>query len=124
METSEDRDFLDFIKKKWDLWEEDELQGNVDTLIRACTKKYNNIAKSTSKKKKSKAQQEDQDTKFVALLTQMLPLLTNAYATNGNGSDNGNGRKRGNNSDLEVNPFSMVEPYHTEFVGDSIIKYG
>ena len=50
IETLEDEDFLNFVKKKHDLWEEDELKDDVDTLIRACTKKYNNITKSKTKR--------------------------------------------------------------------------
>ena len=128
LETSNDEDFVDFVKKKRDLWEEDELGDDVDALISACTKKYNNIAESNSKKKrmgKDKVQQDDQDSKFLALLTNLMPLITNAYVTNGNGNGdpNGNGQGRGNKSN-ENNPFSKIEPYRLEFVGDSIVKHG
>ena len=123
METSEDEDFLDFVKKKRDLWEEDELQDDVDALIRACTKKHNNLAKSKTKKKNAKPRQEDQESKFMALLTQMLPILSNAHATNGNGNFNGNGNNRGYNNNTD-NPFSRVEPYRMEFVGNTIERHG
>ena len=56
MEISEDGDFLDFAKKKCDLQEENKLQDDTDTLIRACTKKHNNLTKSKTKKINSKPQ--------------------------------------------------------------------
>ena len=45
LETSDDEDFLNFVKKKRDLWDEDELEDDMDVLISACTKKYNNLSK-------------------------------------------------------------------------------
>ena len=125
LETSEDEDFLNFVKKKRDLWEEDELLDDVDALVRACAKKYNNIAESNTKRKvvKAKAQQNNQETNFLALLTKLLPLIPNAHATDGGGNTQGNdnGRFSRNNGN---NPFSKIEPYRLEYTGDSIVKHG
>ena len=66
----------------------------------------------------------------MALLTYMIPLLSNAHATNGGnmsgkdcnkvGNDhNGNGDSNRNGS-----AFSKIEPYRLVCAGDSIEKYG
>ena len=123
METSEDEDFLDFIKKKRNLWEEDELEDNVDALVRACTKKCDNITKLKTKKRSTKSQQEDQDSKFIALLTQMLSILSNAHAMNRNGNQFRN-RKNCRNNNNNENLFSRVESCRTEHVGDAMKKHG
>ena len=44
LETSNNDDFLSFVKKKKDALEEDALEDNVDNLIQAHAKKCNNIA--------------------------------------------------------------------------------
>ena len=70
LETLDDKDFLNFVKKKRNLWDEDELEDNVDVLISAYTKKYNNLSKGKSgKKKSSKISKDDQEFKFMTLLT-------------------------------------------------------
>ena len=42
LSTSNDAEFLDFIKKKRDAWEEDQPEYDFDMLIDSCTKKNNN----------------------------------------------------------------------------------
>ena len=53
LETSDNENLLNFVKKKRNLWDEDELEDNVDILISAYTKKYNNLSKGKLGKKKS-----------------------------------------------------------------------
>ena len=55
IETLEDEDFLDFIKKKCDLWEEDKSDENAGALVRVHAKKCNNATKIKTKKRNTKA---------------------------------------------------------------------
>ena len=59
LETLDDEDFLNFAKKKTDLWNEDELKDDVDALISTCAKKCNNLSKGKLKKKKNKTSGND-----------------------------------------------------------------
>jgi len=71
LEMSDNNEFLAFVQKKRDLWDEDELEDDVDKLMSACTKKFNNLKKSSSKKKiaKQEKNKDNQETQFMALLT-------------------------------------------------------
>ena len=94
----------------------------------ACADKYNNLNKGKSKNKISKVASEDQDAKFVALLTNMLPLLSNAHAKNGynkrNNHNNGNDRyENGDNRNKNSPAFSNIEPCRLVHAGCSIINH-
>ena len=45
LETLENENFLKFVSKKHDLQDEDELEDNVDALIKVVIKKWNNLPK-------------------------------------------------------------------------------
>ena len=82
LEMSDNENFLNFVKKKSDPQDEHELEDNADVLISTCTKKYNNLSKGKlGKKKSSKTSQDNQESKFMALLMQMVSLLSSTYAT-------------------------------------------
>ena len=80
----------------------------------ACAKKHKNLNKFNLKKKASNSSKENQETKFMDLLTQLIPDLSNACTTkeNNDGSDkNGNSRsKHGNDHNKHGSNFSKIEP--------------
>ena len=123
--ASDNEDFLSFVKKKRDLWEADELDD--DALVLASTKKHDNLSKGKSKKKVSKVTSDDQDTKFVALLAKVIPLLLNTCTTNTKderkNSSNGNDYyENGDNRNRNGPAFRKTEPCRLARVGDSAAK--
>lgn len=123
LETSDNKEFLTFAQKKRDLWEEDELEDNVDKLVSACIKKFNNLKKNNPKKRVAKsAKNDDQETKFMALLTQLVPVLSRACAAEGGNNDKKGNPRSGNGA--ADGPFSKIEPCRLVHVGDTIEKFG
>ena len=87
LETLNNQDFLDYIKKKHDAWVDDELSDNVEAFIAMVTTKYNNITKeedsSNSKTKKilkNSKNNDNNNSKFLALLIQLLPYFNSNAA--------------------------------------------
>ena len=56
LEISDNKDFLEYMKKKYNAWIDDELRNNIKTIIKMIIIKYNNIVNEakTSKIKNSK----------------------------------------------------------------------
>lgn len=106
------------------------MEYDADVLISACAKKCNNFYKEKPKKKTSKISEDNQETKFMTLLTQMIPLLSNAHATNANtkhGKDcnkDGNGRNENGDGNRNRSILSKIEPCQLVCAGDFIKKYG
>ena len=120
LSTSDNEDFLDFIKKKRDAWEEDQLDDDVDVLIDACIKKHNNITSKRSAKSSSSPSQHvnESESKFMALLTNLLPAVLAATAQQ-RPTTPSNGQPHQNHK-LQPSYLSHLDPARFVYVGPTM----
>ena len=79
LETSTNSQFLKWLDGKRNEWEDGTLECNSSQLIAAATRKYNNLKSQNKTKKTTKKsnddKEDDPDSKYIALLTSMAPII-------------------------------------------------